>query len=75
MATTSEEAMNDWVDVLKTAASGATAGVNRETINIQEELRKSGHDIPAQDLDFDDESVIGSGLVAVEPRICDLPET
>eukprot|EP00027_Filamoeba_sp_ATCC50430_P000285 CAMPEP_0168556248 /NCGR_PEP_ID=MMETSP0413-20121227/8776_1 /TAXON_ID=136452 /ORGANISM="Filamoeba nolandi, Strain NC-AS-23-1" /LENGTH=632 /DNA_ID=CAMNT_0008587171 /DNA_START=113 /DNA_END=2008 /DNA_ORIENTATION=+ len=59
----------DWVDVLKAIASGRGDQMSRETVEIQERLRKSGHDIPASDLDLDEEDrVLGSGVSGVVRR-------
>ena len=51
--------MNDWIEALKNAALGGKDSA--ETIMIQEELRKIGHQIDPKDLDFDENAVIGSG--------------
>lgn len=35
--------------------------MSKETVAIEEELRKSGQHIRPEDLDFDDKEVLGSG--------------
>jgi len=63
----SEEDMGFWVDVLSSAASGRK-DLSKETVAIQEELRKTGvQEIPPEALTFNEE-VIGSGASGVVKR-------
>lgn len=55
----------DWIAAMKSSATGGKE--NKETIAIQEELRKVGHEIAAEDLEFDDD-VIGTGASGVVKR-------
>jgi hypothetical protein len=60
----SESEMSDWIEVLKAAHAGRT-DLTRQTVQIQENLRNMGQEIPPEDLEFDDNGIIGSGSVAV----------
>jgi len=63
----SEEDMGFWVDVLSSAAAGRK-DLSKETVAIQEELRKTGvQEISPEALTFDEE-VIGSGASGVVKR-------
>eukprot|EP01114_Cavostelium_apophysatum_P021682 TRINITY_DN7634_c0_g2_i3.p1 TRINITY_DN7634_c0_g2~~TRINITY_DN7634_c0_g2_i3.p1 ORF type:complete len:708 (+),score=173.80 TRINITY_DN7634_c0_g2_i3:357-2480(+) len=62
-----EEDCSFWVDVLNSASAGRK-DLTKETVAIQEELRKSGvHEISPEALDFE-EKVIGSGASGIVKR-------
>lgn len=62
-----EEDMGFWMDVLNSAASGRK-DLTKETVAIQEELRKTGvQEIPPEALTFNEE-VIGSGASGIVKR-------
>jgi hypothetical protein len=53
--------LSDWLAVVKQAAEGRK-DMSKETVAIEEELRKSGQHIRPEDLDFDDKEILGSGM-------------
>jgi len=67
----SDEEMQDWIEVVKSVSAGRR-DLNKETVLIQEELRKAGQDIPPQDLEFadgmDTKDMIGQGASGVVKR-------
>lgn len=67
LAASTEEEMGFWVDVLSSAAAGRK-DLSKETVAIQEELRKTGvQEIPPDALTFGQEE-IGSGASGVVKR-------
>jgi len=67
LAASTEEETGFWIDVLSSAAAGRK-DLHKETVAIQEELRKTGvQEIPPDALTFDDQ-VIGSGASGVVKR-------
>jgi hypothetical protein len=60
MSASSENEVTDWVEVIKTAIFGK-GDLNKQAVLIQDKLKKTGHDIPPEHLDFDDSGVIGTG--------------
>jgi hypothetical protein len=51
--------MNDWLMVLQAAIDGRK-DLNKQTVAIEEDLRKQGQNIKPEELQFEDD-VIGSG--------------
>lgn len=68
LAANSQDEARDWTDLLKSTATGGKD--SRETVQIQEELRRIGHEIKEQDLQFGDEQdwVIGVGASGIVKR-------
>ena len=63
----SENEASDWVDALRVAVT-SKGDLNKQAVLIQEQLKKTGHDIPPEDLDFDDSAIIGSGASGIVKR-------
>jgi len=59
-----EQEFRDWVDVLEAAASGRR-DLNRETVQIEEELKKAGHNISPSELEFENGIELGKGASGV----------
>lgn len=57
--------VDNWVNVIESAIAGRK-DLYKETVEIQEELRKLGHSIPADDLQFETEDVIGTGNLFIQ---------
>lgn len=52
----------DWIDLIKNVIEGRK-DLSKVTVSIEEELRRGGHDIPPEDLEFSDDNIVGTGIV------------